>query len=87
MNVSVVFGMTLLTFVAVYLQLWVGLSGFSLALISALVVGAALLALNVYILNSTDPQKFSTGFDSFTGQNLPAIQEPILSQHEFIIYA
>ncbi|MEC8443550.1 MAG: methyl-accepting chemotaxis protein, partial [Pseudomonadota bacterium] len=35
----------------------------------------------------THPQKFSTDFDEFTDQVLPAIQEPILQRHSFIAYA
>lgn len=38
------------------------------------------------ILN-TKPQKFSTGFDSFTDKHLPAIQEPILAEFNFIVFA
>lgn len=36
---------------------------------------------------NTHPQKFSTGFDSFTDQNLPAIQEPLLTDYNFIVFA
>lgn len=35
----------------------------------------------------TNPQKFTTQFDSFTDNLLPQIQEPILEQNNFIIYA
>lgn len=35
----------------------------------------------------THPQKFSTDFDEFTDQVLPAIQEPILQRLSFIAYA
>ncbi|MCW8944834.1 MAG: methyl-accepting chemotaxis protein, partial [Sedimenticola sp.] len=35
----------------------------------------------------SNPQKFKTQFDDFTDANLPAIQEPILTRHEFMAYA
>jgi methyl-accepting chemotaxis protein len=35
----------------------------------------------------TSPVKYNTRFDAFTDQVLPAIQEPILQQHDFILYA
>ena len=47
----------------------------------------ALFDYNYRPIPNTDPAKVSSGFDSFTDQNLPAIQEPILGQHDFIIYA
>ena len=36
---------------------------------------------------NTEPQKYSTDFDRFTDQNLPAIQEPLLQQYSDMIYA
>ena len=36
---------------------------------------------------NTNPQKYTTQFDTFTDQHLPAIQEPILDSNDFIIYA
>lgn len=36
---------------------------------------------------NTKPQKYTSRFDAFTDQQLPAIQEPILSNNDFIIYA
>lgn len=36
---------------------------------------------------NTQPQKYSSAFDSFTDEVLPAIQEPILQAHDFIIFA
>jgi methyl-accepting chemotaxis protein len=36
---------------------------------------------------NTNPVKHSTKFDKLTDQEFPAIQEPILEQHSFIIYA
>ncbi len=35
----------------------------------------------------TRPQKFSTRFDRFTDEVLPAVQEPILQANPFIVYA
>lgn len=42
---------------------------------------------NYKAVPNTKPQKFSTGFDSFTDKNLPAIQEPILANNNFIVFA
>ena len=42
---------------------------------------------NYVPIPNTDPQKYSTLFDSFTDQVLPAIQEPILNNDESIVYA
>ncbi|NVK57960.1 MAG: chemotaxis protein [Alteromonadaceae bacterium] len=36
---------------------------------------------------NTNPQKFTTQFDKFTDGELPTIQEPILQENSFIIYA
>ncbi len=36
---------------------------------------------------NTNPTKFHTQFDQFTDQVLPAIQEPILQKHAFILFA
>lgn len=36
---------------------------------------------------NTNPQKHTTPFDKFTDNVLPAIQEPLLETHSFIIYA
>jgi len=38
-------------------------------------------------ISGTNPQKFSTRFDRFTDDVLPAIQEPILDQYNHIAYA
>lgn len=35
----------------------------------------------------SNPQKYKTQFDDFTDANLPAIQEPILTRHQFMAYA
>ena len=39
------------------------------------------------LIESTNPEKYSTGFDSFTDSNLPNIQEPILTEHKNIVFA
>ncbi|MHA7879002.1 MAG: methyl-accepting chemotaxis protein [Saccharospirillum sp.] len=36
---------------------------------------------------NTDPVKYHTGFDRLTDERFPAVQEPILSSHDEIIYA
>jgi methyl-accepting chemotaxis protein len=36
---------------------------------------------------NTQPQKYTTRFDSFTDRCLPAVQEPILSANNFIVFA
>ncbi len=41
---------------------------------------------NYQPIANTNPTKYSTRFDKFTDQVLPAVQEPILSQLPFIIY-
>lgn len=38
-------------------------------------------------IQDTNPLKHTTKFDSFTDNVLPAIQEPVLEHHDFIIYA
>jgi len=38
-------------------------------------------------LGDTVPSKFTTGFDGFTDQNLPQIQEPLLQEFSEMIYA
>ena len=38
-------------------------------------------------IQGTQPQKYSTRFDRFTDEILPAIQEPILQANPFIVYA
>ena len=42
---------------------------------------------NYQPIANTNPQKYSTKFDSFTDSNLPAIQEPLLQQFSDMIYA
>jgi methyl-accepting chemotaxis protein len=38
-------------------------------------------------LGLTEPKKFTTSFDKFTDQHLPAIQEPLLAEFSNMIYA
>lgn len=38
-------------------------------------------------IENTNPVKYRTRFDEFTDQVLPAIQEPILQSHQFVLYA
>lgn len=47
----------------------------------------ALFDFNYKPLGSTIPAKYSTRFDKFTDQHLPAIQEPLLVDHKAMIYA
>jgi len=42
---------------------------------------------NYQPIAGTNPQKFTTRFDRFTDEVLPAIQEPILQQHGTVAYA
>jgi len=46
-----------------------------------------LLDRNYQPIPNTDPQKYSTRFDQFTDRVLPAIQEPILRDNDFVLYA
>lgn len=42
---------------------------------------------NYQPIADTNPTKFNTRFDSFTDEVLPAIQEPLLRDHDFMLYA
>ncbi len=42
---------------------------------------------NYQAIGNTSPAKYSTGFDRFTDQHLPSIQEPLLQQFKEMIYA
>lgn len=46
-----------------------------------------LFDVNYKPIPNTKPQKFSSGFDNFTDKYLPAIQEPILTEFNFIVFA
>ncbi|PKM17319.1 MAG: chemotaxis protein [Gammaproteobacteria bacterium HGW-Gammaproteobacteria-15] len=47
----------------------------------------ALFAEKYQPITGSNPAKFHTGYDSFTDQFLPAIQEPVLSRHSNVLYA
>ena len=47
----------------------------------------ALFDFNYQAVANTNPKKFTTGFDKFTDAELPPLQEPILQDNDFIIYA
>lgn len=48
---------------------------------------SALFDFNYKPIPNTNPQKHTSNFDSFTDKHLPAMQEPILDNNDFIIYA
>lgn len=60
---------------------------FEEALLSGEISNAALFDNQHKPIPNTNPQKYTTMFDSFTDRVLPLIQEPILQQHNFLIYA
>lgn len=60
---------------------------FEEALLSGEISNAALFDNQYKPIPNTNPQKYTTMFDSFTDRVLPLIQEPILQQHNFLIYA
>lgn len=47
----------------------------------------ALFDFNYQPINNTNPTKFSSGFDAYTDQQLPLIQEPLLEKFSDMIYA
>jgi methyl-accepting chemotaxis protein len=60
---------------------------FAQGLTSGAISQQALFDVNYRKIPNTHPQKYSTGFDTFTDKVLPDIQEPILQQNSFIVYA
>ncbi|MDT0595247.1 methyl-accepting chemotaxis protein [Glaciecola petra] len=42
---------------------------------------------NYVEINNTNPPKYHTQYDTFSDANFPTIQEPVLNQNSFIIYA
>lgn len=60
---------------------------FSEAIASGKLNADGLFAERYQPINGTNPQKYHTAYDSFTDQQLPAIQEPILSRHANVLYA
>lgn len=60
---------------------------FEQAIAQGTITEQALFDFNYQPVPNTNPQKYQTGFDSFTDKSLPSIQEPILDANHFIIYA
>ena len=60
---------------------------FSEAIIKGDIKESSLFDFRYIPIPNTDPQKHSTAFDKFTDKYLPSIQEPILENNDFIIYA
>ena len=60
---------------------------FSDAIASGKLNADALFAERYQPIDGTNPPKYHTAYDSFTDQQLPAIQEPILSRHANVLYA
>lgn len=60
---------------------------FADAIVSGQIAEHALFDSQYKEIPNTNPVKFTTMFDKFTDQVLPAIQEPILHGHPYIIYA
>lgn len=60
---------------------------FEQAIASGRITERDLFDFNYKPVPNTNPQKYTTGFDSFTDRELPAVQEPILQTNDFIIYA
>lgn len=60
---------------------------FEAAIDARLISEAALFDRNYEPIPNTKPQKFHTKFDRFTDEALPPIQEAILEQHSFILFA
>lgn len=52
-----------------------------------LISNQQLFDFNYRQLGSSEPKKYTTGFDKFTDQHLPKIQEPLLTQFTEMIYA
>jgi len=60
---------------------------FEKAIAEGLINESALFNFTYTPVPNSNPEKFTTSFDSFTDRVLPDIQEPILQQHSFIVYA
>jgi len=52
-----------------------------------LILNQKLFDFNYRQVGSSEPKKYTTGFDKFTDQHLPKIQEPLLTQFSEMIYA
>jgi len=60
---------------------------FSQAISEHLISQAELFDRDYKPIKNTNPQKYSTAYDRLADKLLPPIQEPILKQHEAIVYA
>ncbi|WP_414827936.1 methyl-accepting chemotaxis protein [Alteromonas sp. H39] len=60
---------------------------FEQAILAGKIAERALFDFNYKPVPNTNPQKYSSAFDRFTDNVLPDIQEPILDNNSFIIYA
>ena len=60
---------------------------FEQAILNGEITEAQLFSFNYTPIQNTNPVKHTTPFDKFTDNVLPAIQEPLLDEHSFIIYA
>jgi len=60
---------------------------FEQSLNNNLITNQKLFDFNYRQLGNSEPKKYTTGFDQFTDQHLPKIQEPLLSQFSEMIYA
>lgn len=60
---------------------------FEVAIRDRRIAQAALFEREYIPIRDTNPQKYSTSYDQLADALLPPIQEPILQQHEVIVYA
>lgn len=60
---------------------------FSQAIADGKLTAQSLFAESYQQISGSNPPKYHTGYDTFTDQQLPAIQEPILTRHTNILYA
>uniref|UniRef100_A0A486XW63 Methyl-accepting chemotaxis protein n=1 Tax=Rheinheimera sp. BAL341 TaxID=1708203 RepID=A0A486XW63_9GAMM len=60
---------------------------FSQAIAEGKLSGDSVFKQDYQAIAGTNPAKFHTGYDGFTDQYLPAIQEPILARHKQVQYA
>ncbi len=60
---------------------------FSQAINSGKLTAELVFAEKYQQISGTNPAKYHTGYDSFTDQQFPAVQEPILSRHANVLYA
>ena len=60
---------------------------FEADLASGKIQRSALFDRNLKLIPGSNPARYSSAFDSYTDQVLPAIQEPLLQQHPELVYA